>query len=88
VQNRNIGPRLKGLTGLSDIVQNFGKKQWEIISLHQIGGNWDVLLGLSNATKYYPLGRQQWYLLDNGENRSGGNYRPTFLQLSKVLFHR
>jgi hypothetical protein len=84
-QNHNFGPRMKGLSGLSDIVYNEDKKEWDIISLQQIGGNWNVLLGFNNAAKYYPVGRQQWFLLENGDSyNSTGNYNSTVLKLSKV----
>lgn len=73
----------KGLSGLTNISYNSVSKRWEMISLHELNGIDGRILGFTNATKFFPLGLQSWYMFEYC-NKYFDQYMPTVLKITKV----
>ncbi len=72
-----------GLTGLTNIVFNKTEKRWEIISLFEVAGLRNLVIGFSNSSKFFPVGLKPWFLI-GGCDSNVDEFKLTFLKLSKV----
>jgi hypothetical protein len=55
-----------------------------MVSLHEIDGKNNLVLGFSSSAKFFPLGLQNWHLFENC-NKYQTNTTTVPLKLTKVM---
>jgi len=74
---------MQGMSGLTNIVYNSGKKYWEMLSVIEKNQTVKAVLGLYNSTKPFPVGVNKWFLKGNC-NANPEDFEVTTLKFAKV----
>jgi hypothetical protein len=75
--------RMIGLSGLTNIIFNSSTKSWNIISLVEVDGKNNEILGSYDGPDEFPIGSRQWNLNGVCESKTEEN-KMTLLKLTKV----
>jgi hypothetical protein len=74
---------MQGMSGLSNIIYNYGIKTWEITSVLEKNLTNKPVLGYYNGTKPFPMGVHKWLLKSNC-NSNAEDFEAVTLKFTKV----